>query len=141
MEERKGLIRWIKEHKKELLIAGISIGALILIVLGIKNKDEIMALWNTLRKVPKQPTVKVTETVRKVTTEYPIEPVQPVQDVFDAVSSKSDSLPFEVSRHIRNLPEGWHASPEKIAEALENNIILMDGQTWVERYMKGEAAA
>lgn len=141
MEERKGLIRWIKEHKKELLIAGISIGALILIVLGIKNKDEIMALWNTLRKVPKQPTVNVTETVRKVTTEYPIEPVQPVQDVFDAVSSKSDSLPFEVSRHIRNLPEGWHASPEKIAEALENNIILMDGQTWVERYMKGEAAA
>ena len=141
MEERKGLIRWIKEHKKELLIAGISIGALILIVLGIKNKDEIIALWNTLRKVPKQPTVKVTETVRKVTTEYPIEPVQPVQDVFDAVSSKSDSLPFEVSRHIRNLPEGWHASPEKIAEALENNIILMDGQTWVERYMKGEAAA
>ena len=103
MEERKGLIRWIKEHKKELLIAGISIGALILIVLGIKNKDEIIALWNTLRKVPKQPTVKVTETVRKVTTEYPIEPVQPVQDVFDAVSSKSDSLPFEVSRHIRNL--------------------------------------
>lgn len=141
MEERKGLIRWIKEHKKELLIAGISIGALILIVLGIKNKDEIMALWNTLRKVPKQPTVNVTETVRKVTTEYPIEPVQSVQDVFDAVSSKSDSLPFEVSRHIRNLPEGWHASPEKIAEALENNIILMDGQTWVERYMKGEAAA
>ena len=40
MEDRKSLIRWIKDHKKQLIIAGISIGTLILIILGIKNSSN-----------------------------------------------------------------------------------------------------
>ena len=44
MEDRKSLIRWIKGHKKQLIIAGISIGTLILIILGIKNRAAINAL-------------------------------------------------------------------------------------------------
>ncbi len=138
MRERKGLIRWIKEHKKELIIAGISIGTLILIILGIKNREMIKAVWNSLRKLVTHPDVKVTETVTKVAVEIPQEPVK---EVITAVASNSDSIPFEVSRHIRNLPDGWHASPEKVAEALKNNINLMDGQTWVDSYMKGGVAA
>lgn len=138
MKERKSLIRWIKEHKKELIIAGISIGTLILIILGIKNRAAIKALWESLRKVVKHPTAKVTETVTKVTVEIPQEPIK---EVITAVASNSDTIPFEVSRHIRNLPDGWHASPEKVADALKNNIILMDGQTWVDSYMKGGVAA
>lgn len=138
MKERKGLIRWIKEHKKELVIAGISIGTLILIILGIKNRATIKALWDSLRIVVKHPTAKVTETVTKVTIEIPQEPIK---KVVTAVVSNSNTIPFEVSRHIRNLPDGWHASPEKVAEALKNHIILMDGQTWVDSYMKGGVAA
>ena len=138
MKERKGLIRWIKKHKNELIIAGISIGTLILIILGIKNRATIKALWESLRNVMIHPNAKVTEVVTKVTVEIPQEPIK---EVVTAVTSNTDTIPFEVSRHIRNLPDGWHASPEKVAEALKNNIILMDGQTWVESYMKGEAAA
>jgi len=136
MKDRKGVIRWIKEHKKELIIAGISIGTLI--ILGIKNRAAIKALWYSLRKVVKHPAVKVTETVTKVMVEMPQEPIN---EVITAVTSNSDTIPFEVSRHIRNLPDGWHASPEKVAEALKNNILLMDGQTWVDSYMKGSVAA
>ena len=138
MEERKGLIRWIKEHKKELIIAGISVATMILIVLGIKNRETLKALWDSLRKVTKEPTAKIAEPVIKVAMEMPQDSAQ---EVITVMTSNSDTLPFEVSRHIRNLPEGWHASPEKIAEALKNNIILMDGQTWVDSYMKGGAAA
>lgn len=138
MKEREGLISWIKEHKKELIIAGIGIGTLVLIILGIKNQDTIKAVWISLQSIVKRSTVKVTETVTKVSVETPQEPVK---EVVTAVASNSDSIPFEVSRHIRNLPDGWHASPEKVAEALENNIILMDGQTWVDSYMKGGIAA
>ena len=138
MKECKNLIRWIMEHKKELIIAGFSIGALIGIVLGIKNRDEILALWNSLWKIVKQPTVKVAETVTNVTSDIPQEPIK---EVVTAVASNSDSLPFEVRMHIRNLPDGWHASLEKIEEALKNNIILMEGQTWVKPYIKGGAAA
>lgn len=138
MDECKGFTCWIKEHRKELTIAGISIGTLILIVLGIKNREVVKVVWDSLKKAVKQPTAKTAEAVSKVTVEIPLEPIQKVITV---VASNSEALPFEVSRHIRNLPEGWHASPEKIAEALKNNIILMDGQTWVESYMKGGIAA
>lgn len=98
----------------------------------------IKALWDSLRGVVKTPTTKAVETVTQVVKEIPPEPIP---DVVTAIASNSEALPFEVSRHIRNLPSGWHASPEKIAEALKNNIILMDGQTWVGSYMKGVAAA
>lgn len=138
MKERKGLIRWIKEHKKELIIAGVSFGALVLIVLSIKNREKIKAVWDSLRKLVKHPIMEVTETVTKVEVEIPQESVK---EVLTAVASNSDAIPFEVRRHIRNLPDGWHASPEKIAEALRNNILLMDGQTWVDSYMKRGVAA
>ena len=138
MEEREGLIQWIKEHKKELIITGISIGTLILIILGIRNRTAIKAVWDSLRKTVKHPTVNVAETISKAMVEIPQEPVK---EIVTVVASYSDSIPFEVSRHIRNLPDGWHASPEKVAEALKNNIILMDGQTWVDSYIKRGVAA
>lgn len=80
---------------------------------------------------------EVTETVTKVTAEIPSEHIQ---EAVTAMASSSESLPFEVSRHIRNLPNGWHASSEKIAEALKNNIRLIDGQTWVDSYVKGSVS-
>lgn len=138
MEDRKSLIQWIKEHKKQLIIAGISIGTLILIILGIKNRAAIKAVWDSLKGAVKHPSAELAKEVIKVVSEIP--PV-PASEIVTAVASNSETLPFEVSRHIRNLPDGWHASPEKIAEALRNNIILMDGQTWVDSYMKGGVAA
>lgn len=136
MEDRKSLIRWIKGHKKQLIIAGISIGTLILIILGIKNRAAIKAVWDSLKG--KHPTAKAAEEVAKVVTDIP---PAPASEIVTAVVSNSETLPFEVSRHIRNLPDGWHASPEKVAEALKNSIILMDGQTWVDSYVKGGVAA
>lgn len=51
IEKKKGIfIKWVKSHKKELIFAGISIASLIGIILGIKNKDSIKALWEALQK-------------------------------------------------------------------------------------------
>lgn len=137
MKERKGLIRWIKEHKRELAIAGFSIAALILLVLGIKNRETLKAIWDSLRSSVTQPTTRAEEIVTNVNVEI----VPPPQVIVSSPQPVSDSFPFEVSSHVRNLPEGWHASPEKIASALENDFVLEDGQTWVESYMKGGVAA
>ena len=49
-QERNRLISWIKEHKKELLLTGVSITALLLFIVGLKNKEEILFLWNSLKK-------------------------------------------------------------------------------------------
>lgn len=48
--------------------------------------------------------------------------------------------PYDVSKHIRNLPKGQRASAEKIATAMENGFELKEGQTWVTDYVKGVAA-
>ena len=138
MEDRKSLIRWIKKHKRMLIGAGISIGVLILVVLGIKNKAALKALWDLLKKAANHSSAKAVGKVAKEAVE--IQP-EPIREAVSAIASNSEAFSYEVSRHIRNLPVGWHASPEKVAEALKENIILMDGQTWVDSYMKGVVAA
>lgn len=138
MEEKKSLVQWVKDHKKELLIAGVCVSALILVILGIRNKDAVKAAWNSLKELVKRPPSKPAEGVTRVVTEIPPEPVP---EITRMVPSNSLSLPYEVRRHIRTLPDGWHASPEKIQTAFENNIVLMPGQTWVENHMRRRAAA
>ena len=134
MKEQRKLIRWIREHKKVLFIAGISIATLIAIVLGIKNREAIKGLWVSLRKAVEKQAVHVTKIP-------PVETANPVmEDVVMVVAQHHDSIPFDVCKHIRNLPDGWHASAEKIATALENGFDLAEGQTWVTDYEKGVAA-
>lgn len=53
----------------------------------------------------------------------------------------SNTLPFNVSSHIRRLPEGMHASPAKELTALEHGYQLKPGETWVEAYVKMSKAA
>ena len=134
MNEQKKLIRWIREHKKALIIAGISITTLIAIVLSIKNREVIKGFWNSLQKVIDKSAVQVANLP-------PVETANPVlEDVVTVVAQHRESLPFDVSKHIRNLPEGWHASADKVATALENGFDLAEGQTWVMHYAKGVAA-
>ena len=147
MEERKkGFIEWIKVHKNKLLIAGISITAIIAAVLGYQNRESIIALWDTLKKALQKTSVNelpVISTVPKVDAINPTA-VNTVEVVIEPVAKAVRSLPqnpFEVTDHIRNLPEGWRASAGKIATAAEHGYKLLPGQTWVERYIKNEIAA
>ncbi len=145
-EQKKGFLAWVKAHKKELIIAGISTAALIGIILGIKNRDSIEALWKSLsRAIVKSPTdtLEVSQTTiekivqSSVTVTDVIHPTElPVIDM-----TRTFQNPFEVSDHIRNLHEGWRASAEKIVEAEAMGIILQPGQTLVDAYMKGGVAA
>lgn len=48
-EDKKGIMDWIKAHKKQLMLIGISIPTLIAIVLGLKNKDAMMELLDNLK--------------------------------------------------------------------------------------------
>lgn len=49
-EGKKGFLMWVKAHKTQLILAGISIPTIIAVVLGLKNKDAIKALWNQLNE-------------------------------------------------------------------------------------------
>lgn len=131
-KEQKTLIDWIREHKKEIAIAGISITALMGLVFAIKNRETMEVFWNELKnndpKIPiKTETPKITEQVSNI--ESAVIPMH-----------RDYREPFDVSSHIRNLHEGWKASPEKLAKAAAYGIELLPGQTLVEGYTKGEVA-
>ena len=47
--EKNRVIAWVKEHKSQLLLAGVSITTVFLTVMGIKNKDALTDLWKSLK--------------------------------------------------------------------------------------------
>ena len=140
-EKEKGtFIKWVKAHKKELIFAGISIASLIGIILGIKNKDSIEELWAALQKsVAKIPADKAV--VKTTENTIPVVETVSTTDIISLPVHREYRAAFDVTGHIRNLCEGWHASPEKISAAAAHGIELLPGQTWVEDYTKGAIAA
>ncbi|MDR1615567.1 MAG: hypothetical protein LBR98_00885 [Syntrophomonadaceae bacterium] len=145
-EQKEGFLAWIKAHKKELVIAGISLTALIGIILCIKNRDSIDALWKSLSgAIEKSPTEE--SKISKTTIEKIAQSSVTVTDVINPTeipvknTTRTFQNPFEVSDHIRNLHEGCRASAKKITEAEAMGIILQPGQTLVDAYTKGGVAA
>ena len=134
MKEQDQMIQWIKAHKKQLILTGVGITALVAVILGIKNKDALKSLWASLKDAVEPTAEKISDAVTTTATEIPTETPT-------LLLSNDSHVPYEVRRHIRNLPEGMHASPEKKAAALEVGIILPEGTTWVDNYMKGVCAA
>lgn len=145
-EQKKGFLAWIKAHKKELVIAGISLTALIGIILCIKNRDSIEALWKSLSRAIKKSPAEVREVSRTTIKKIAHSSVT-VTDVINPTeipvinTTRTFQNPFEVSDHIRNLHEGWRASAKKITEAEAMGIILQPGQTLIDAYTKGGVAA
>ena len=121
MEEKQTFIKWVKAHKKELIVAGISVAALVALIVAVKKKDSILALWDSLKK-----------DVAEVPTKSAVESIPMAEAV-----SETNIIDFPVRGHKRYLPNGNHASLEKIASAPEHGYTLQPGQTWVEGYTKG----
>ena len=134
MKEQSQIIQWIKVHKKQLILAGIGIAVVIALVLGIRNKDTLKALWASLKGAVEPTAERISDAVTTTVTEIPTETPA-------LLLSNDPCVPQEVRRHIRNLHEGWHAYPEKLAAAREMGILLQEGQTWVDNYMKGVCAS
>lgn len=137
MEEKSKIIGWIKRHKKELFAAGISIGALFLLILGIKHRGELCELWESLKQ-------SISNLNFKKTDAQVSDMIAASEEVVETVASNkiiNQGNPFNVSEHIRNLPEGWKPSQEKVTEAAQKGIILLSSQTLVDGYVKGEKAA
>lgn len=83
-KEKNTLIKWIKAHKKELILAGIGIASLIGFILVLKNKEAIKELWTTLQKSIAK--VSADKTVIKV-TENSITVVQTASTRYNFASS------------------------------------------------------
>lgn len=128
---QKDSLAWVKAHKKKLIIVGISSTAIVGIILGLKNKDAIMALWSHLEKSIKEVPDTVTIDVPAVQASVPT--------LDTAVTHRSYTVPqepFAVSQHIRTLSGGRQHSVEKAAEATALGMVLLPNQTLVDSYTK-----
>ena len=128
----QGFKAWWKKNWKKVVAGVVIVGGTVLV---IKNWDEIVEvaekLAATLKPEAKVPTpVAVPKVIEEIDA-------APVVELAKEAVRKSPEAPFDVIAHIRTLPEGWHASPEKIAEAAELHIVLLPNQTLVDAYIKG----
>lgn len=138
--EKRNFMQWVKVHKKELIIAGVSIATIIAVVLGYKNRRELLDMWKMLEgKIKQVPQQSVR--VKNVVPADEITATEPLLEVSKLLPSGVPELPQQINPHIRNLHEGWRASAEKIATAAEHGYSLQPGQTWVEGYTKYVTAA
>lgn len=136
---------WVKNHKKELIAIGISIPSIIAVILICRNTDSIIEYWNTLKNSVFKGPINKTLTLNAASQINDLSPniVEAVEGLpVHSINFSTDitKRSFEVSPHVRNLHNGWHASAEKIASSAEHGYDLLPGQTWVEKYLKGRDA-
>lgn len=131
IETTKGFLAWVKSHKKQLIWAGVSITTIIGIILSIKNKDVLFELWQSLSEKVKKSPVSTTDII---TTKQPCAHTADADITIRTYTHPTEA--FNVSRHIRTLPEGKHHSAAKAAEAMSLGIELPPNQTIVGPYTK-----
>ena len=128
--DREKAKKWVKEHRTELAVGGgilVISAAAVLICKKVTSANIGQGLKNA-GGIPREPIIS-NDTITKVTRE-----------VSSCKVTSIEKSPHAVSEHIRNLPRGWEASPEKIASAAEHGYELLPGQTWVEAYSTGRTA-
>lgn len=116
----KSVLKWIAEHPEEIIIAAAVIGEVLQASSSstANTSDEFDSDYDELN--------------------YESEILDNKSDDIDNDVLNDTNLEehrdIHRSKHIRNLPKGQSASPEKIRTAEENGFILKDGQTWVDDY-------
>lgn len=136
MAEKERLTDWVKKHKKELLLSGVSVSVILALIIGIKNRDERIKAWKPLIKLADEASQRASALTISVNLEE-----LSVLESMDYNNPQMGAEFMDVCSHIRNLPEGRIPSVEKIASAAQRGYELKPGQTWVEQYTKRKFAA
>lgn len=135
-ENTHSFCAWVKEHKVQLLLVGISITVIAMVCFRVKDQEVIDILWKKLKeRISAKRGIMPEGDLLPEVSNVPIE-LDSVQSAYTR-----PCLPFEVHQHIRNLPEGRHHSMEKAMEAANLGIPLHPDQTIVDSYTKYSQAA
>lgn len=123
---------WLKEHKTELIVSGVSIITIAALFVGIENRAMLEDKIPQMKKILCNPSV---EGNSKKFLE------NATNDIGGISKEGISRAAHEVKSHLRKLPEGCKASKEKMALAIEYGYTLLPNQTWVESYHTGGNAA
>ena len=123
-EQNKTETTWWEHNKKKVLIIG---GVVVAVGVALVKGGKKLA-----SKVPPIADPSMIETTTEVITTVETEAIT-------VSKTLNNGFPFGVEGFIRNLPDGWHPSAEKIAQAAALGIELGEHQTLVDPYMKNVA--
>ena len=137
--EQCKFIKWVNAHKKELIIAGVSISTVVAIIFACKNRNELHTLMNALKgQLDNRRHFRSPFRSSRTVNTPNVGPDMGFPKLKPCVIS---NVPQEIKSHIRNLPKGWNASAEKLATAAEKGYLLLPGQTWVDSYTRNRISA
>lgn len=141
-EEKKNFKTWVKEHRG-LLIGGAVVVAGVATYFGLRNLEIIDTFLESVQKVPHNSSQDLPTEVTVNTVKIVSDPIIPevipkiLPEIVPEASTPVLLIPSVGTKFVRNLHEGWHASPEKIATAAENGFPdLLPSQTWVDNSPK-----
>lgn len=123
-KEKKSFLKFINEHKKEITFGAVAVCAIVAGVVICRNRVTINNL-------------EIEDVIEnEIKTHRDLIPV--ASEV--AVKSISGNLPsgkiINVNEHLRNLPDSWNPSQNKVALAALHGYTLEEHQTWVNSYAK-----
>ena len=119
-EKAEKILEKVEEHKAEIFMAIATAISVTTVVLIARN-------WASIRPQKLTGVPKVKDNVIHLVPAT-------IQNTF--LDATSGGKTVEVSKHIRNLPEGWTPSVEKLTAAISNGFELAENQTWVADYSR-----
>ena len=113
-ETQKGFLAWVKVHKTQLILIGVSIPTIIAVILGLKNKDTIKALWGQLNEEIKKANMYSAKWFETVTDDALSEEREKVRLVY---CSSGDN--FSEASRLQNL---WRFDKEMSKRAWGDEV-------------------
>lgn len=145
-EKKSPVLHFLKKHKKEITLGDVIAAIFGVFIITHANQDKgaeaaekLLSACN--RKALPEESHVINEFAASDIFQEPDEIQENVMEMIDAKDAVARThAPHTTNMHLRTLPEGWTASPEKEAEALEYGIRLEKGQTLVDSYQTGKAS-
>lgn len=139
-QKQYGFYDWVKQYKKPIIFGCCIVVATVASVLIYKKMsllnsgiERLMPLHQLEREALSQP---LNIECPKLSSADPITK----NSIAEVTTCLNGGDPFEVSKHIRNLPSNHQPSTDKILQAHVNGIELREHQTWVDNYTKNHVA-
>lgn len=129
--KNKSLFEKAKEHKKEIVIGTAIVFSVMGAIFVVKNRAVIeSSIKSSLLDDVLTKSIETKNNVSSLVSE-PVE--KGIMSKFPINNT------INVREHIRNLPEGWNPSINKVELASKYGYSLERHQTWVNAYTKASA--
>lgn len=139
-QKQYGFHDWVEQHKKPIIVGCCIVVVTVAGVLIYKKLSLPKSGMERLKPLHQLERETLSQPLKIECPKLPsVDPITK-SSAAEVATCLNGGEPFEVNKHIRNLPSNRQPSTDKILRALENGIELSKHQTWVDNYIKNRVA-